>query len=217
MRQLATRRALPVLATLLGVIAVAALTTQPARALDADKARSYVETFAERSERILESEALSPKSRRMAARDLIVRTFDIPAIARFVLGPHRARLDDGALADFADLYGVYVMATYLSRLEEAVGETNFEIVRVSDYGDRDQLVDMQVSSERLEGPLNIGWRVRQRDSGPKIIDILLEGVSLAVTQRSEFQSLIGRNGVEGLKQAMRRKIDQVSETETAEN
>jgi phospholipid transport system substrate-binding protein len=46
--------------------------------------------------------------------------------------------------------------------------------------------------------VRIDWRVRERDAGPKIIDVEIEGVSMAISQRSEFSSVVDQRGVDGL-------------------
>ena len=56
-------------------------------------------------------------------------------------------------------------------------------------------------------PLKVDWRVRELDGGDLVaIDVIIEGVSLIVTQRSEFSSVIERSGMDGLLAELRQRV-----------
>ena len=59
-------------------------------------------------------------------------------------------------------------------------------------------------------PLECDWRVRQRDGKLRIIDVMVEGVSMAVTQRSEFSAVIKSRGFDGLLSALRARTNKIS-------
>ena len=68
---------------------------------------------------------------------------------------------------------------------------------------------MPLVSTRVIGggpPLKVDWRVRERDDGGLVaIDVIVEGVSLIVTQRSEFAAVIERQGMDGLLAELRQR------------
>jgi phospholipid transport system substrate-binding protein len=54
-------------------------------------------------------------------------------------------------------------------------------------------------------PLSYDWRVRSAQADPKIVDVVVEGVSLLITQRSDFSSVISQNGIDGLIRSLKEK------------
>ena len=59
-------------------------------------------------------------------------------------------------------------------------------------------------------PIKAGWRVRETKNGHKILDVMVAGVSMVVTQRSEFRSVIRRRGVTGLIETLRLQVSKFS-------
>jgi phospholipid transport system substrate-binding protein len=74
----------------------------------------------------------------------------------------------------------------------------------------DVIVQTQVISATNAPPINAGWRVRSSEGQPKIIDVLVEGVSMAQNQRQEFTAIVSREGIPGLLQSLRSKISTLS-------
>ncbi|AWK86632.1 MlaC/ttg2D family ABC transporter substrate-binding protein [Azospirillum thermophilum] len=138
-------------------------------------------------------------------RTLLYRGFDVPYIGRFVLGRFWNQATPQQQDEYQKLFEKMIVATYADRFVEYSGET-FKITGSRPEGDTDAVVTTQIV--RPNGPpVNVDWRVRKRDAGFKIIDVIVEGVSMSVTQRSEFASVISSSGgqIEGLLRAMRQK------------
>ncbi|MDA0652579.1 MAG: ABC transporter substrate-binding protein, partial [Proteobacteria bacterium] len=73
----------------------------------------------------------------------------------------------------------------------------------------DILVNTRV--ERPSGPpINITWRVRSRDQSRQIVDIMVEGISLALTQRQQFASVVSQHGLQGLLETLRARTTKAS-------
>ncbi|HET8727811.1 MAG TPA: ABC transporter substrate-binding protein, partial [Alphaproteobacteria bacterium] len=89
----------------------------------------------------------------------------------------------------------------------------FQVSDTRPQGERDVLVDSRIL--RPNGPsVGVAWRVRDRDGRFQIIDVSIEGVSMAVTQRNEFASVIQRNGgsVDALLAALRSRISEAKQS-----
>jgi phospholipid transport system substrate-binding protein len=140
-------------------------------------------------------------------RRLFTEDFDVPGIARFVLGRYWNIATEPQQQEFVRLFTNYIALAYSNRLAEYSGET----LRVT--GTRPAPDGSVVSSEiiRPNGapPARVDWLLTQHDSAYRISDVVVEGVSMAVTQRSEFASVIQRNGgqVQGLITALRQKTE----------
>ena len=97
--------------------------------------------------------------------------------------------------------------TLAARLGDYEGQT-FEVVGNNALSERDTAVQTRIN--RLNGapPLSVDWRVRQSDGGYAIIDVVAEGVSLVVSQRNEVGSIVERQGMPGLIEAMRERSEE---------
>ncbi len=138
-------------------------------------------------------------------RQLFREDFDVPAIARFVLGRYWRVATEAEQQEFVRLFEGYIALAYANRLAEYSGET-LKVVGSRPDGDA-SLVTSEIIRPNGAPPAKVDWRVTRADGAYKITDVVVEGVSMAVTQRSEFASVIQRNGgkVEGLLAMLRQK------------
>ncbi len=150
---------------------------------------------------------VDPNRRVARFRQLFSEDFDVPGIARFVLGRYWRLATEPQQQEFVKVFADYIALAYSNRLAEYSGET----LRVT--GSKPAPDGSVVSSEivRPNGapPAKVDWLLTPHDGAYKISDVVVEGVSMAVTQRSEFASVIQRNGgqVQGLITALRQKTE----------
>ncbi|MDA0261525.1 MAG: ABC transporter substrate-binding protein [Proteobacteria bacterium] len=198
------RRSLP------GLVAIVILIVSPWAAssgrADIDNPRAFVQTLGSEAIEMLSNPSLSEADRTAEFRRILVGAFDLRSLGRFILGRHWRRATPDERKEFDQLFEDYVVATYASRLGQYHGET-----LIVGEARSDSAGDVFVSSEVVprEGPrARVDWRVRGRAGDYKIIDVLVEGVSMAITQRSEFSSVIQRSGgkVSGLLTELRKKV-----------
>ncbi|HUC70248.1 MAG TPA: ABC transporter substrate-binding protein [Stellaceae bacterium] len=189
--------ALPVL------IAVGPAIAAPAGAADA-KATAFMNHLWNRALELLNKKA--PAAERQAQfRELFHNDFDSPGIARFVLGRYWRTASPEEQKEFLKLFEEYVVYVYTARLSDFEGE-QFKINGARpDQGS--VIVSTDVITPGAPTPLKVDWRLVNDDGAYKISDVIVEGVSMLVTQRSEFASIIQRHGgqVQGLLDLMREK------------
>jgi phospholipid transport system substrate-binding protein len=148
----------------------------------------------------------APQSQRVARfRELLREDFAVPEIARFVLGRYWNVATEEQRAEFVKLFEEYIALAYSTRLAEYTGET-FKVT--GSRPDADGAV-LSSQSRRPPGaaPVKVDWRLIGRNGVYKISDVSVDGISMAVTQRSEFASVIQHNGgqVQGLITMLREK------------
>lgn len=143
-------------------------------------------------------------ARRAALRTLIRDSFNLELTSQFVLGKFWNAATPEQRAEFQGLFTEYLLNSYARHIGTYKAET-LTIVGSNVVGDRDVLVETRVES--AEGSTSPVWRVRASDSGQfKIIDVSVDGVSLALTQRREFASVVNRRGLDGLLIILREKL-----------
>jgi phospholipid transport system substrate-binding protein len=138
-------------------------------------------------------------------RELFHKDFDSPGIARFVLGRYWRTATPEEQKEFLKLFDDYVVYVYTARLSDFEGE-QFKITGTRTDGDA-TLVSTDVITPGAPQPLKVDWRLVNDDGAYKITDVIVDGVSMLITQRSEFASVIQRHGgqVQGLLNLMRQK------------
>ncbi len=179
-----------------GFAALLLLVAVPAVGLQPSAARDFVATIAERTTDVLASDR--PVAERRAELKRILRTaFDLDYIGRLVLGPTYRTLTDAQREAYDRAFEEYVLETYSRRIDEYGGE-ELAIAGAAAAGSRDVKVMSRITGTDQGEPAKVAWRVREREAAPKIIDVEIEGVSMAISQRSEFASVVDRRGIDGL-------------------
>ncbi len=183
--------------------------TAPASADDiAQPASRLITDLGDKAIKTLTEKTLSPAERQKRFETLFNDTFDVPVIARFALGRYWRTLSPEQQADYVHLFEQMVVKTYADRFAEYNGE-KFKVTGGRMESDSIALVTTDVDRPGTDQATVVNWRVQKSpNDGLKIIDVIIEGVSMSVTEQQEFSSVIQRNGgqVEPLLQAMRQRI-----------
>ena len=155
-------------------------------------AEKFVGSVADRGIGFLSNESLSQDQRKKEFQKLLRNSFDLDRIGRFALGRYWRTTNSKQRAEYIKLFKKMVLDVYASRFKEYTGQT-LEVVSARPEGKSDILV-----SSIIKGPdspeVKVDWRVRHKGSSYKVIDVLVAGVSMALTQRSDFASVIERGG-----------------------
>jgi len=185
--------------------AVAMAAALPARAADiSGPAAGFVQSLGEKALSTINDSSLGDADRKARFRKLFLDGFDVPAIGRFVLGKYWRVATDDEKAEFLRLFEDMVIRTYSARFKD-FGGVNFKVSTSRSEGEDHAMVASQIIFPDGKPPVKIDWRVLSPKGQLKIVDVLVEGVSMSVTQQEEFSSLIQRQGgqVGGLIQHLR--------------
>lgn len=190
------------LATVLPVMSTA--TISQAETAEEQKAVGLVQKMGQEAVELLSRQDLDDEAKRTGFKSLVDRDFDMKLIGRFVLGKHWRKATEDQKTEYLVLFNDYIITTYQKRIGEYAGE-NLKVVKSSRLNKKETLVKSEIV--RPKGPaIKIDWRVRVSKSGDqRIIDIIVENVSMALTHRDEFSAVISKNqgDVEGLLSKLR--------------
>ena len=194
-------------AAFLGVVLLVVTVALPSRADEVSDAQIFVRNLADKAISQLTSPTMSQGERESAFRKLLHEHFDVPAMGRSALGRYWRVATPEEQSEYMSLFEDLIVATYAARFRDYGGE-NLDILSASKTAgseDNAVLVQSQIS-RNVTKPIRLDWRVAA-NSPPKIVDVVIEGVSMIQTQRSEFTSVIVRNGnkVAGLISELRAK------------
>lgn len=151
----------------------------------------------------LRSNGLDRRQQEDELLGLIEAKTDVALISRLALGRHWRRLPPAARGDYQQLFRDVVIRSLARRLTEYADaaddplDERFQVLTSAPAGKNDVLVRSRVFP-RDGGPVDLDWRLRGGDGRPLVIDMIVEGASLLVAQRSEFAAVIERSSIEGL-------------------
>jgi len=170
-----------------------------------EEARQFIQKLGDEAVKVLSDKSIPLSKREADIRELLRRNFDLETIGRFVLSRYWRTATADEKSDYMSLFSEYVLRTYARRLG-AYGNEKFNIISSKPLGSRDAIVLTEIKTQAGGQPITAGWRVRDRDNSYKIIDVMVEGVSMAAAQRSEFDAVIQKQGLTGLIEILRAKV-----------
>ena len=156
---------------------------------------AFVQRFGDEVVGLMQRGALSRSAGRERFRRLLVDNLDVDSVSRSALGRYWRRASDVQLARYQAVYVDYVLATYGGLF----GHYSVQTLRVTGsrpVSDAQALVEASIESSGGP-PITLAFHVRRTDDGFKLVDVLVEGISMLVTQRSDFASVIEHEGMEG--------------------
>lgn len=120
----------------------------------------------------------------------------MPQIARFAAGVSWRSMSDAQHKRFVDAFGKYLSTIYARRFQEYSGKPSadaFSIGKVTDAGRKGMVVNTRI--KRSDGPpVSVDWLVTDQPGRPVIADIIIEGVSMLITQRDEIGAMLEKRG-----------------------
>ena len=120
-------------------------------------------------------------------------TVDINGIGYYTLGSYRKNINDEQIKEYENLFEQYFLKSFSSRLAE-YSNPEIEVVSKKKINENYTMVSSILVSTEQRPEVKIDWRVYTKDSkNPQIRDLIIEGLSLARTQKEEFSSIIRSN------------------------
>jgi phospholipid transport system substrate-binding protein len=158
-------------------------------------AEAFVGSMAKRALDFLGNTQQTPAQKAESFRRLLEDNFDMETIGRFTLGTHWRTATPAQRSEYQKLFKKRIVEIYSQRFSEYKGQ-KFETAGVRSESDTDSLVKSYIIPADGSPKVQVDWRVRHRDGRYRIVDVVVEGVSMSVTQRSDFSSIIQRGGGE---------------------
>lgn len=166
------------------------------------QAADFIRSLADEALTSLKQKGTSLADQEKRFNEILREGFDVNYIGRISLGRHRKKATRENLEKYYTLFPEYLVKIYTSRLTKLHTKT-VKVGRVFPNGKRDMYVRTKIINGE-DKTYDVDWRVRpgkKTDGHPrpyKIIDVKIEGISMARTQRDDFTSRISTSGMNGL-------------------
>ncbi len=192
---------------LFGVALVSSLFCGNAFAASATDPAAVVNDLVSNALGMLADKNLAAKDREIKFQALFDQDFDVPRIARFVVGPYWNNASEEDRQSFGQLFEQWVVHIYAGGLGNYNGE-KVEVTGSRPMGETTMVVSSRVVHPDSATSEKVDWVLRRGNEGYKVIDVNVEGMSLVMTAREEITSAIDHNGgtVAGANNALRLKL-----------
>ena len=152
----------------------------------------FVETFADEAISILSNDQVSKNEKNDQFTNLVMSAIDLNLISQFVLSKTWKSATDDQKERYLSAFKTYFINSYANKLDQYSGEKI--LVNGSEEAGKYVIVDTNIVREGTDTlKINLKWRLLNKNGDIRIIDLNIEGISLVIAQREEFQSFLANN------------------------
>ncbi len=152
----------------------------------------FVQSTVNRASQTL-SKDISKKEKILELQELAKDTVDINGIGFYTLGKYRKEISDEQKKRYSKLFKDYFLKSFSSRLSE-YSNPKINVISKDKKNDKYTIVSSILVATKDRPEVKIDWRIYTKDpNNPLIRDLIIEGLSLARTQKEEFASVLSSN------------------------
>ncbi len=169
----------------------------------------FVQSTVNRASQTL-SKDISKKEKMLELQKLAQETVDIKGIGFYTLGKFRKEISDEQKNKYSKLFESYFLKSFSSRLSE-YSNPKIDVISKDKKNEKYTIVSSILVATKDRPEVKIDWRIYTKDpEKPLIRDLIIEGLSLARTQKEEFASIIksNDNNIEALFESLKKFIDE---------
>ena len=152
----------------------------------------FVQSTVNRASKVL-SENISKENKISELKKIALETVDIQGIAFYTLGSTRKTINDNEKKEYIRLFNDYFLKSFSSRLAEYTNP-EIDVFNKEVLNKNYTIVNSLLKGTKERPEVKIDWRIYTKDpENPLIRDLIIEGLSLARTQKEEFASILNSN------------------------
>jgi phospholipid transport system substrate-binding protein len=153
----------------------------------------FVEELVDDAIKTLSNKSISKADKNKKIEEIALANVDIDALGMYTLGDVRKTLDENNLKKYKTLFEKYFLKSLTSRLTDYSSQ-KFQVLSADQKSDNYNIVSSRIVESASQPEIKIDWRIYTKDpSKPLIRDLIVEGLSLAKTQKEEFASILNSN------------------------
>jgi len=153
----------------------------------------FIQSITDEASKVL-VENFSKEEKIEKLKAIALKSVDIKGVGLYSLGSHRKSLSDSQKEKYNELFKKYFLKSFSSRLSDYT-DPKINVISMEKLSDKYTIVSSVLVATEKNPEVKIDWRVYTKDpANPLIRDLIIEGLSLARTQKEEFNSVIQSNG-----------------------
>ena len=166
-----------------------------------NNAEAFVLKLTDEAKIIFNDKSLSKDSRLKKLNDLSSKYLDLDALAGYTLGDYREKATSSERENFNKLFREYFIKNMSSKLND-FADQDLKIIDSKKINENNIIVSTKIFSKKDAQEIAVEWRIFTKDSKLLARDLVVEGLSLARTQKEEFASIIASKGFVGVISAL---------------
>ena len=166
-----------------------------------NNAEAFVLKLTDEAKIIFNDKSLSKDSRLKKLNDLSSKYLDLDALAGYTLGDYREKATSSERENFNKLFREYFIKNMSSKLND-FADQDLKIIDSKKINENNIIVSTKIFSKKDAQEIAVEWRIFTKDSKLLARDLVVEGLSLARTQKEEFSSIIVSKGFVGVISAL---------------
>jgi phospholipid transport system substrate-binding protein len=161
--------------------------------------QTYINDLANQVIDVVKNKSTSKQFKTDKIFGLLQANFNLNWMSKFVIAQNYRQLSADQKTTYQTTYGLYFLYSYLPNLMKYTDES-FKIIKVLESSPGNYTVQTQILRTNGQPPISIDYQVKPKQNNPEqyqIVDVVVEGVSAIMSQRSEFSSIIQQSGMNG--------------------
>jgi phospholipid transport system substrate-binding protein len=164
-------------------------------------AEAFVLKLTDEAKIIFNDKSLNKDSRLKKLNDLSSKYLDLDALANYTLGDYREKATNSERENFNKLFREYFIKNISSKLND-FADQDLKVINSKKINENNIIVSTKIFSKKDAQEIAVEWRIFTKDSKLLARDLVVEGLSLARTQKEEFSSIIASKGFVGVISAL---------------
>jgi phospholipid transport system substrate-binding protein len=164
-------------------------------------AEAFVLKLTDEAKIIFNDKSLNKDSRIKKLNDLSSKYLDLDALAGYTLGDYREKATNSERENFNKLFREYFIKNMSSKLND-FADQDLKVIDSKKINENNIIVSTKIFSKKDAQEIAVEWRIFTKDSKLLARDLVVEGLSLARTQKEEFASIIASKGFVGVISAL---------------
>ena len=169
------------------------------------KAENFISNTTSNAKKIILDSTLNKVDKKKQLEQLALSSVDVEGLAKYTLGEERKKITENQLKEYVDTFAIFFKKNLSSKLID-YSDQETQIIGSKKISDNYVLVNSKIISKKDKQEILVDWRVFLINDKLVIRDLVVEGLSLARTQREEFASIIANKGFAGLIQNLQEYI-----------
>ena len=198
---------------LLAFFAVVLMCAPAWSASENERAITFIEQMSGSALKLVADKEMATDDRRSEFASLLDANFDMDRIGRFVLGRYWRLATPEQRSAYLGLFRESIVQTYSHRFDDYSGQ-KFRVLGRREAKSKFIFINSEIFDPTRPGAnVNVLWRVLPTGDSFRVVDVVIEGISMSVTQRNEYASVIQRNGgeVDALIDALRKNLKKMKD------
>ena len=170
------------------------------------KAENFISNTTSNAKKIILDSTLNKVDKKKQLEQLALNSVDVEGLAKYTLGEERKKISEKQLKEYVNIFTIFFTKNLSSKLTD-YSDQKVQITGSKKISDNYVLVNSKIISEKDKQEIIVDWRVFLINNKLVIRDLVVEGLSLARTQREEFASIVANKGFAGLIQNLQEYIN----------